>query len=359
MKITCNIIRDILPLYAEDMVCEETKELVDEHLGECEACRAELEALKKKDVVPISTDTTPMEHIRRTIRKRQVLTTLCVILTIVSLIWSGMVYMSAPMNLPAEKVIEGVELREDGGLAIDFARGHRYMAIGISGGNDKYISATYTRYDWAKGRIAERKYQDMTKEELEAHIREMYRCDAVTQQVYDWFYDVQSLYIFRNEKGDECIEFQPECTRNSIDQDVTWTFEEPEYDLWYLDAHGKPEALLWNGGDGEFCGEELINDPAAELIAGLFYGSLGVMVVAFGLAWLLRNKKWKTLPLVIGFLAAGLVLHILLFTGVNFTDYSWIRLSELDNRLIVTMMLLTVTALLWLYRHDVNKKGSF
>ena len=32
MKISCNVIRDILPLYAEDLASEDTKRLVDDHL---------------------------------------------------------------------------------------------------------------------------------------------------------------------------------------------------------------------------------------------------------------------------------------------------------------------------------------
>ena len=46
MDKTCSIVQDLLPLYAEDMLREETKEFVDGHLAQCAACRAELDALK-------------------------------------------------------------------------------------------------------------------------------------------------------------------------------------------------------------------------------------------------------------------------------------------------------------------------
>ena len=46
-EISCNIIRDILPLYVDEAVCEETKELVEEHLFTCEDCRKEAEMMKK------------------------------------------------------------------------------------------------------------------------------------------------------------------------------------------------------------------------------------------------------------------------------------------------------------------------
>ena len=46
MDKTCSIVQDLLPLYEEDMLREETKEFVDGHLAQCAACRAELDALK-------------------------------------------------------------------------------------------------------------------------------------------------------------------------------------------------------------------------------------------------------------------------------------------------------------------------
>ena len=35
-KISCNIVRDVLPLYLDDVVSDETKEMVEEHLKSCE-----------------------------------------------------------------------------------------------------------------------------------------------------------------------------------------------------------------------------------------------------------------------------------------------------------------------------------
>lgn len=40
------MIRDILPLYMEDMVSADTADFVEEHLAKCTACRAELESMK-------------------------------------------------------------------------------------------------------------------------------------------------------------------------------------------------------------------------------------------------------------------------------------------------------------------------
>ena len=47
MKLECDVIRDLLPLYAEKLASPASSALVEQHLAECEACRAELEQMEK------------------------------------------------------------------------------------------------------------------------------------------------------------------------------------------------------------------------------------------------------------------------------------------------------------------------
>ncbi len=47
MKNDCSIVRDLLPLYVEDMVSKDTAEFVDEHLKDCTDCSEELKMLKE------------------------------------------------------------------------------------------------------------------------------------------------------------------------------------------------------------------------------------------------------------------------------------------------------------------------
>lgn len=46
MKNECSIVRDMLPLYFENMVSEDTAAFIKEHLENCPECSAELEAMK-------------------------------------------------------------------------------------------------------------------------------------------------------------------------------------------------------------------------------------------------------------------------------------------------------------------------
>jgi hypothetical protein len=52
MKIKCNIIKDLLPLYAEKLTSEESNSLILEHISECESCKNEYEKITEKVELP-------------------------------------------------------------------------------------------------------------------------------------------------------------------------------------------------------------------------------------------------------------------------------------------------------------------
>ena len=47
MKTECSVIRDLLPLYVENMVSEKTAQYIMEHIAVCEECKAELAKFKE------------------------------------------------------------------------------------------------------------------------------------------------------------------------------------------------------------------------------------------------------------------------------------------------------------------------
>ena len=70
MKLSCSVINDLLPLYAENLSSEDTNALVEEHLGECADCREKLNALKQpKETIPESTE--PLKNLKKELRKRR------------------------------------------------------------------------------------------------------------------------------------------------------------------------------------------------------------------------------------------------------------------------------------------------
>ena len=53
MKISCDVIRDLLPLYVEDMLSNDSKNIVDEHIEQCESCRDELKNYQEMKYIAV------------------------------------------------------------------------------------------------------------------------------------------------------------------------------------------------------------------------------------------------------------------------------------------------------------------
>ena len=52
MKISCDIIKDLLPLYYDGVCSADSKAIIEAHLAQCADCRAELAEMGKE--LPVS-----------------------------------------------------------------------------------------------------------------------------------------------------------------------------------------------------------------------------------------------------------------------------------------------------------------
>ena len=117
MDKTCSIVQDLLPLYAEDMLREETKEFVDGHLAQCEACRAELAALKA-DVTPAPVNAQPLRSLKKQLRRKKFTAVLLAVTLALTLAAAGFAYLTAPQYLPYSET-EWTVARADGAVTAE------------------------------------------------------------------------------------------------------------------------------------------------------------------------------------------------------------------------------------------------
>ena len=77
MRNECNIIQDILPLYIENMVSQDTISFVEEHLSICTECQKKLEHMKtandfgkiyEKSFTKSENDIIPLKVLKRKMR---------------------------------------------------------------------------------------------------------------------------------------------------------------------------------------------------------------------------------------------------------------------------------------------------
>lgn len=99
MNKDCSIVQDLLPLYAEDMLREETKKFVNGHLSQCAACRAELDALRA-DVKPQPVSAQPLRELKKRLRRKKLTAVLLAVTLALTLATTGFAYLTAPQYLP-------------------------------------------------------------------------------------------------------------------------------------------------------------------------------------------------------------------------------------------------------------------
>lgn len=98
-KNTCNIIRDILPLYLDEVVSEDTREMVEEHLQTCEACRQEAKLMKADVVLPVNPDVRMSEkkelkQFRSLFRRKKVIVSLLSAAAVLAVMIGGYCWMN-------------------------------------------------------------------------------------------------------------------------------------------------------------------------------------------------------------------------------------------------------------------------
>ncbi len=81
MRNECNIIRDILPLYAEDMVSDDTVSFVEEHLQTCSECSIMSERIKESGIVIKNVNKSTEQEVINTLKKlrKKVFKRFCII----------------------------------------------------------------------------------------------------------------------------------------------------------------------------------------------------------------------------------------------------------------------------------------
>lgn len=117
MNKDCSIVQDLLPLYAEDMLREGTKEYVDGHLAQCEACRAELAALKA-DVPSAPVNAQPLRALKKQLQRKKLTAVLLAVTLALTLAAAGFAYLTAPQYLPYSET-EWTVARADGAVTAE------------------------------------------------------------------------------------------------------------------------------------------------------------------------------------------------------------------------------------------------
>lgn len=140
MKPSCNVIRDLMPLYVESLASADTRLLVEQHLNVCDACQRQLAAMQAPKELPGPVAAAPLRKLKgRLIWKSVESVVLTATLALIFAI-AGIAHLTAPEYLPLSDTLLTWQEWEDGTVLITFNdQVVGYDVHTSSGGNDKAL----------------------------------------------------------------------------------------------------------------------------------------------------------------------------------------------------------------------------
>lgn len=175
-KISCNVIGDLLPLYVDGAVSEDTKKLVEEHLAVCEDCKKTAEEMGKELVLPVhetvrKAETSFLQKMKKTWKKRKIRTAVISVVGTATVILGSYVALTFPQwMIPYDPASFSVAV-ENGQVCVYYTgKEHIYTSYGFDGEDAFFLY--FTQNPWSA-------YIEPLLEDAEQEEPYRYQIDAV------------------------------------------------------------------------------------------------------------------------------------------------------------------------------------
>lgn len=122
MKNECIIVKDLLPLYIENLISDETRAFMDEHLASCDDCRKLLERNQTSPMIKGDADTVPLKIVKKQLKQQKLKSVLLSVVLVMAILISGFGYLTAPQFVPYSEDVLSVSEKEDGTIIISFTK---------------------------------------------------------------------------------------------------------------------------------------------------------------------------------------------------------------------------------------------
>lgn len=173
MNLSCNIIRDLLPLYCDDICSEDSREMIENHLSDCQECsdifrkmQSDSNEIKKGQPFELEKSKV-LKGIKKSIFKKKVLIAIIAVVSTITAVLG--LYSAATLIESPKEYIDGlvrVEPAYDGAINL-FYQGSNYACvygmekeITVDGQTKNAAFIYYTDSFWTK--YLERKHSSGT-----------------------------------------------------------------------------------------------------------------------------------------------------------------------------------------------------
>jgi len=117
MKLSCNIINDLLPLYVEGLASEDTRKAVEEHLADCSACQKNFEKMRKP-VIKTAVESVPLKKVKTALQRQRLKGIALTAVIMLILAVSAIAYLTTPEYLPYSENMFSFSEKEDGTIIV-------------------------------------------------------------------------------------------------------------------------------------------------------------------------------------------------------------------------------------------------
>ena len=341
MKISCNIIRDLLPLYAEDLASEDTRIMIDEHLCDCKECANALYSIKSETPVPMETAPESLKKVKEIILRKRILSVMAALLTLITLSSLVVTYLFTPFQLTQEQALDDFYVREDGAVVIDYSSS--VVGRSLSGSDENwFINQNSTRYDVWKGNNRK-------------SIEELFGTDGIiTEEERQRYENIDVVYgtwksVDGSVKSDAPIPWLEDATLVSGGNEWNW---------WYADPTGLGEDTLLHDAGKAFPQKE-DRYQFAPLYPILFFGGIVLILVLFAVHKFAKKPWMKELAARFLILSACVVFSTLFTSnGRIFTSYVGVIDQYWGWFIGLNSVFLTLTVLFWRQLYLINRQDK-
>lgn len=180
----CEVMADLITLYADDLCSLNSKELVEEHLTKCDSCKAKLEHYKASldiENQEVSENVAPMKKVNKKLRSRKIVVIILSVILALILICLGILsYGEATNRCPSfTSISDMAELKR---VTKEFCDGNSQPLVNIIGSNlNNYYElkntefGDYEAYQAHLATIADEVYEQSLKgKKLKIELSEFY-----------------------------------------------------------------------------------------------------------------------------------------------------------------------------------------
>lgn len=153
MKYECDIVKDLMPLYIDDLLSENSKKFVEDHINSCESCKNYYDKLSSEIKIPVSkearfSDLRPIEYLKSNLSKKIIKKVLGTTLVIGLLV--GAFLFAQLYKLPVEPQMIDFYVNDNYLMMKYQEKGDILFSAGNSWENDGTWTVNFSQTPWER-----------------------------------------------------------------------------------------------------------------------------------------------------------------------------------------------------------------